>query len=113
MSAAVTLKSRSVFIVLMRHLRSTSCSPGYATTSIARCKAESESILALAMRTVSRRHSAGSRLPLTRILLFSKADAVFLLPLSLLRWNGRVVGRRFLLRTGAACRGPGSWRRHT
>ena len=109
----MTLKSRSVFIVLMRHLRSTSCSPGYATTSIARCKAESESILALAMRTVSRRHSPGSRLPLTRILLFSKADAVFLLPLSLLRWNGRVVGRRFLLRTGAACRGAGSRHRHT
>src|SRR5262249_18478740 len=45
-----------------------------------RPKAESESILALAMRTVSRRHSPASRLPLTRILLFSKADAVFLLP---------------------------------
>ena len=33
--------------------------------------------------------------------------------LSLLRWNGCVGGRRFLLRARAACHGPGSWHRHT
>jgi hypothetical protein len=38
------------------------------------------------------------RLPSSRILLLSKADAAFPLPSSLLGWNGWVIGRRFLLR---------------
>ena len=39
--------------------------------------------------------------------------SAFSLPLSLLQWNGWVVGRRFLLRARAACHGPRSWHRHT